>query len=237
MVDTDVDAWKEMQAGLGQRVYELRNAMEYDQLALARMAGYKNANVISDMEKGKYNPTLKRLHDLAKALHTSNLISALKDGAFHTTPNRAGACTQPGYNGSSTHLPCQRSRGASVEGALAPTNSVPSLMYPVQGRYGCCCSLAATFFPPRPEGRGLSKGFGRYGCCCSLAATFFPPRPEGRGLSKGFGEAYLLTWHHTALDLATLKRLLDAELSEMTVYNAEMSKRLHIILALIARCG
>ena len=166
-----------------------------------------------------------------------NLISALKDGAFHTTPNRAGACTQPGYNGSSTHLPCQRSRGASVEGALAPTNSVPSLMYPVQGRYGCCCSLAATFFPPRPEGRGLSKGFGRYGCCCSLAATFFPPRPEGRGLSKGFGEAYLLTWHHTALDLATLKRLLDAELSEMTVYNAEMSKRLHIILALIARCG
>jgi len=48
-----------MQAGLGQRVYELRNAMEYDQLALARMAGYKNANVISDMEKGKYNPTLK----------------------------------------------------------------------------------------------------------------------------------------------------------------------------------
>jgi DNA-binding XRE family transcriptional regulator len=199
-----------MQAGLGQRVYELRNAMEYDQLALARMAGYKNANVISDMEKGKYNPTLKRLHDLAKALHTSNLISALKDGAFHTTPNRAGACTQPGYNGSSTHLPCQRSRGASVEGALAPTNSVPSLMYPVQGRYGCCCSLAA---------------------------TFFPPRPEGRGLSKGFGEAYLLTWHHTALDLATLKRLLDAELSEMTVYNAEMSKRLHIILALIARCG
>ena len=139
-----------------------------------------------------------------------NLISALKDGAFHTTPNRAGACTQPGYNGSSTHLPCQRSRGASVEGALAPTNSVPSLMYPVQGRYGCCCSLAA---------------------------TFFPPRPEGRGLSKGFGEAYLLTWHHTALDLATLKRLLDAELSEMTVYNAEMSKRLHIILALIARCG
>jgi len=41
VVDTDVDAWKEMQAGLGQRVYELRNAMEYDQLALARMGAIK----------------------------------------------------------------------------------------------------------------------------------------------------------------------------------------------------
>jgi transcriptional regulator with XRE-family HTH domain len=121
VVDTDVDAWKELQAGLGQRVYELRSALEYDQLALARMAGYKNANVISDMEKGKYNPTLKKLHALAKALHTS--------------------------------------------------------------------------------------------------------------------EAYLLTGQHTALDLATLKRLLDAELSEMTVHNAEMSKRLQITLALIATCA
>jgi len=118
--ETDGDAWKALQAGLGHRVYELRNAQGYDQLALARMAGYKNANVISDLEKGKYNPTLKKLHALATALHTS--------------------------------------------------------------------------------------------------------------------EAYLLTGQHTALDLATLKRLLDAELSAMTVHTAEMSKRLHITLALLAAC-
>jgi transcriptional regulator with XRE-family HTH domain len=119
--DLDVDAWKQMQTGLGQRVYALRTALGYDQLAVARMAGYKNANVISDMEKGKYNPTLKKLCALARALHTS--------------------------------------------------------------------------------------------------------------------EAYLLTGQHTALDLATLKRLLDAELAEMSSCHAELSKRLQSTLALIATCA
>src|SRR5262245_12317638 len=121
MPDTDLDAWKQMQTGLGQRVYALRKALGYDQLALARMVGFKNANVISDMEKGKYNTTLKKLFALARALHTS--------------------------------------------------------------------------------------------------------------------EAYLLTGHHTALDLATLKRLLDAELSEMSSCNAELSKRLQSTLTLIATCA
>lgn len=121
MTDTDVDAWTQIQTGLGERVYELRMALGYDQLAVARMSGYKNANVISDIEKGKYNPTLKKLCALAKALHTS--------------------------------------------------------------------------------------------------------------------VAYLLTGQHTALDLATLKSLLDAELSEMSSCNAEMSKRLQITLALIATCA
>lgn len=116
----DGNAWKALQAGLGHRVYERRNALGYDQLALARLAGYKNASVISDMEKGHYNPTLKKLHALATALHTS--------------------------------------------------------------------------------------------------------------------EAYLLTGQHTALDLATLKQVLDAELTEMTLHTAEMDKRLHIALALIASC-
>lgn len=121
MLDTDVDAWKEMQAGLGQRVYERRMVLGYDQLALARMAGYKNANVISDIEKGKYNPTLKKLFALARALRTS--------------------------------------------------------------------------------------------------------------------VSYLLTGQHTALDLATLKRLLDTELSEMSSCNAEMSRRLQMTLSLIATCA
>ena len=120
MLETDVDLWKQMQTGLGQRVYERRMALGYDQLAVARMAGYKNANVISDIEKGKYNPTLKKLFALAKALHTS--------------------------------------------------------------------------------------------------------------------VAYLLTGQHTALDLATLKTLLDAELSEMSTCNAEISKRLQLTLALLATC-
>lgn len=71
MSDTAVDVWAQTQTGLGQRVYDLRNVQDLDQLALARMAGYKNANVISDIEKGKYNPTLKRLCALATALHTS----------------------------------------------------------------------------------------------------------------------------------------------------------------------
>lgn len=71
MPDTDVDAWKQTQTGLGRRVYERRMALGLDQLALARMTGYKNANVISDMENGKYNPTLKKLWALATVLHTS----------------------------------------------------------------------------------------------------------------------------------------------------------------------
>lgn len=71
MSEIDVDAWKAMQTGLGSRVYTRRKVLDYDQLALARMVGYKNANVISDIEKGKYNPTMKKLFALASALQTS----------------------------------------------------------------------------------------------------------------------------------------------------------------------
>lgn len=71
MSDLDGKKWKRMQRRLGRRVRVLRRARDLDQLALARTAGYRNANVISDIEKGKYNPTLHKLWAIAAVLDTT----------------------------------------------------------------------------------------------------------------------------------------------------------------------
>jgi transcriptional regulator with XRE-family HTH domain len=68
----DSKVWKRMQRRLGRRVRVLRRARDLDQLALARMAGYKNANVICDIEKGNYNPTLHKLYAIAATLDTTS---------------------------------------------------------------------------------------------------------------------------------------------------------------------
>lgn len=62
---------KRVQRRLGRRVRVLRLARGLDQFALARLAGYRNANVICDIEKGKYNPPLDKLYALAATLDTT----------------------------------------------------------------------------------------------------------------------------------------------------------------------
>jgi transcriptional regulator with XRE-family HTH domain len=56
---------------LGVAVRTRRLALDLDQLALARLAGYRHASVICDIEAGRYNPTLDRLCGLAAALQTT----------------------------------------------------------------------------------------------------------------------------------------------------------------------
>ena len=71
MSDLDSKEWKRVQRRLGRRVRVLRLARDLDQFALARLAGYRNANVICDIEKGKYNPPLYKLYALAAVLDTT----------------------------------------------------------------------------------------------------------------------------------------------------------------------
>ena len=88
----DSKEWKRMQRRLGRRVRVLRRARDLDQFALARMAGYKNANVICDIEKGNYNPTLHKLYAIAATLDTTSEAllgrTPLKRTA-HATPVQA----------------------------------------------------------------------------------------------------------------------------------------------------
>ena len=82
----------------------LRLARDLDQLALARLAGYRNANVICDIEKGKYNPTLHKLCAIAAALDTTPEALVGKTPlkrASHGTPSqvavlKATAALPPG---------------------------------------------------------------------------------------------------------------------------------------------
>jgi len=52
------------------RIKELRARHDMTQDDLARMVGVRRETILY-MEKGKYNPSLKLAHDVAKALKTS----------------------------------------------------------------------------------------------------------------------------------------------------------------------
>jgi len=52
------------------RIKELRARHDMTQEDLARMVGVRRETILY-MEKGKYNPSLKLAHDVAKALKTS----------------------------------------------------------------------------------------------------------------------------------------------------------------------
>lgn len=71
MSQLDEKKWHLMQRRMGRRVRVLRLARGLDQLGLASMAGYRNANVICDIEKGKYNPPLHKLWAIAAVLDTT----------------------------------------------------------------------------------------------------------------------------------------------------------------------
>lgn len=71
MLVIDRKEWHRMQRRLGRRVRVLRRARGLDQFALARLVGYRNANVICEIEKGTYNPPLYKLYALAAVLDTT----------------------------------------------------------------------------------------------------------------------------------------------------------------------
>jgi len=52
------------------RIKELRARYDLTQEDLARMVGVRRETIVF-LEKGKYNPSLKLAHDVAKALKTS----------------------------------------------------------------------------------------------------------------------------------------------------------------------
>jgi len=52
------------------RIKELRARQNFTQDDLARMVGVRRETILY-MEKGKYNPSLKLAHDVAKALKTT----------------------------------------------------------------------------------------------------------------------------------------------------------------------
>ncbi|UCG70929.1 MAG: helix-turn-helix transcriptional regulator [Thermoplasmata archaeon] len=52
------------------RIKELRARYDLTQEDLAKMVGVRRETIIY-LEKGKYNPSLKLAHDVAKALKTS----------------------------------------------------------------------------------------------------------------------------------------------------------------------
>jgi putative transcriptional regulator len=52
------------------RIKELRARYDLTQEDLARMVGVRRETIVF-LEKGRYNPSLKMAHDVAKALRTS----------------------------------------------------------------------------------------------------------------------------------------------------------------------
>lgn len=52
------------------RIKEFKARYNLTQEELAKMVGVRRETILS-LEKGKYNPSLKLAHEVAKALHTS----------------------------------------------------------------------------------------------------------------------------------------------------------------------
>jgi transcriptional regulator with XRE-family HTH domain len=63
-------ARKSLQQKLGQKIKTLRNEAGLSQEKLGELTGL-DRTYISDIERGKRNPSLKSLEKLAKALHIS----------------------------------------------------------------------------------------------------------------------------------------------------------------------
>ena len=104
MSGLDRKEWHRMQRRLGRRVRVLRRARDLDQFALARLVGYRNANVICEIEKGTYNPPLYKLYALAAVLDTTPaalvgktpLKRALQGAPPHDALRKATAALPPG---------------------------------------------------------------------------------------------------------------------------------------------
>lgn len=91
---------KEMHPEIGERIRNLRELKNIDQVSLAEMLGYKSQSTISKWESGTNLPTGKKLMELAKILGVStNEILGMSDDPYTETDLRKMAENAKTFDG------------------------------------------------------------------------------------------------------------------------------------------
>ncbi|QBX25298.1 helix-turn-helix domain-containing protein [Streptococcus gordonii] len=91
---------KETHPEIGERIRNLRELKNIDQMSLAEMLGYKSQSTISKWESGTNLPTGKKLMELAKILGVStNEILGMSDELYTETDLRKMAENAKTFDG------------------------------------------------------------------------------------------------------------------------------------------
>lgn len=91
---------KETHPEIGERIRNLRELKNIDQISLAEMLGYKSQSTISKWESGTNLPTGKKLMELAKILGVStNEILGMSDKPYTETDLRKMAENAKTFDG------------------------------------------------------------------------------------------------------------------------------------------
>ena len=91
---------KETHPEIGERIRNLRELKNIDQMSLAEMLGYKSQSTISKWESGTNLPTGKKLIELAKILGVStNEILGMSDEPYTETDLRKMAENAKTFDG------------------------------------------------------------------------------------------------------------------------------------------
>lgn len=91
---------KETHPEIGERIRNLRELKNIDQMSLAEMLGYKSQSTISKWESGTNLPTGKKLMELAKILGVStNEILGMSDEPYTETDLRKMAENAKTFDG------------------------------------------------------------------------------------------------------------------------------------------
>ena len=91
---------KETHPEIGERIRNLRELKNIDQISLAEMLGYKSQSTISKWESGTNLPTGKKLMELAKILGVStNEILGMSDEPYTETDLRKMAENAKTFDG------------------------------------------------------------------------------------------------------------------------------------------
>lgn len=91
---------KETHPEIGERIRNLRELKNIDQMSLAEMLGYKSQSTISKWESGTNLPTGKKLMELAKILGVStNEILGMSDEQYTETDLRKMAENAKTFDG------------------------------------------------------------------------------------------------------------------------------------------
>ena len=91
---------KEMHPEIGERIRNLRELKNIDQVSLAEMLGYKSQSTISKWESGTNLPTGKKLMESAKILGVStNEILGMDDNPYTETDLRKMAENAKTFDG------------------------------------------------------------------------------------------------------------------------------------------